>query len=521
MAQVLVAYDYYAQAPWHVPLFDVAALGTPTGANVINMDAVPIVALIGKLIGSLTGASAAPYGIWLFLCFALPGVMMALVLLAAGIRSALAVLIGAVLANTLPALMWQWGHVAIQGQFLLIGALALYLLSLRPEGWRRLRWIWIAYLALAYLTNLYLFVLSGVVWLAAMVQRCIDGIAAPRAALRDGLIAVIAVLAVIAIGGQFAGGGGLPFGEYGRYSMNLLSPFVPQASGWFPGLRVLDGTGGQYEGYNYLGIGLLLASLMLLPSELIWLRRNAGRHVALLVALALCAAYAISHRVYAGERLLFELPIPHTVNRLLGVFRSSGRFFWLVAYAQMAVVLVLAFRRPRPLIALGLVCAALLQIADVQPLRRQIVASIAAGPTPALFDREQVARLVEGARHVSVIPSFQCSGEADTSRRHEQQRANMELMLATARADVPTNSVYLARQTYGLTLRDVLRAPSRASEMLDDWRAAYCARESEAAHDDRLSAGDTLVLLAARPEEPAGVTCSPLASARHCERSKD
>ena len=99
MAIPLAAYLYYVQSPWHLPLFYVSALDTPVGTNVIFMDVAPIVALIGKLVYSLTGATVNLYGGYLFLCFALPGVMMTLVLIAARIRYALAAIIPAIFAN--------------------------------------------------------------------------------------------------------------------------------------------------------------------------------------------------------------------------------------------------------------------------------------------------------------------------------------------------------------------------------------------------------------------------------------
>ena len=165
--------------------------------------------------------------------------------------------------------------------------------------------------------------------------------------------------------------------------MNLLSPFLPQKSGLLPGLGgVIDATGGQYEGFNYFGLGLLLATIVVLPSEIRWFRRNLRRHIALFVAFALLTAFAVSNRVFVGHWLLFELPLPHYFNRLFGIFRSSGRFFWLVGYAQIAIVVVLCFRRARPLMALCLTGAAILQLCDVQPLRAQIIASVAAERDP-------------------------------------------------------------------------------------------------------------------------------------------
>jgi hypothetical protein len=50
-------------------------------------------------------------------------------------------------------------------------------------------------------------------------------------------------------------------------------------------------------------------------------------------------------------------------------------------------------------------------------------------------------------------------------------------MPAAARENVPANTVYLGRYTYGATLRDVLREPSRGEEMLAAQRDVYCKQE--------------------------------------------
>lgn len=518
MQTVLTGYFYYVQSPWQLPLFYVSQLGAPTGANVVFTDVVPVAALAGKLVRSLGAGTVNPYGTFLFLCFALPGVAMTLVLIAARTRCALAALVGAIFADTMPALLWRWGDIALEAQFLLIGALALYLASLRAAGWRCCAAAWAGGLAFAYLTNIYLFAMVACVWLCALAQRRLDGLATARQALTSAIAIVAPVTLVIVLGGQFGAGGGLPFAEFGRFSMNLLSPFAPQMSGLFP--RVggpIDATGGQYEGFNYLGAGLLSASLILLPAEAAWLKKNARRHRALLLALAALTGLAVSDRIYLGEWLLVKLPMPGFLDLALGIFRSSGRFFWLVGYAQIAVVLALAFRRPRPGIALCLVLAAALQLLDVEPLRARIVTSIAAGAGAAPLDRTEVARLVGSARFLEVVPSFQCSATI------WQASANMQLMLAAARADVPTNTVYLARQSYGLGWRDALRAPSRFEHLLRVRHAEYCRREIEKARLEG-KPGGILVLLSDRPERQQmapGMTCSHVSAVRYCRTPRN
>jgi hypothetical protein len=81
--------------------------------------------------------------------------------------------------------------------------------------------------------------------------------------------------------------------------------------------------------------------------------------------------------------------IQRRLNRL-GI--TSGRFFWLVSYAQLAIVIVLAF------------------------VRAQIISSIAAGPGSEKFDSSELVRLISTARHVEVVPSLQCDGDARRAR---------------------------------------------------------------------------------------------------------
>ena len=139
--------------------------------------------------------------------------------------------------------------------------------------------------------------------------------------------------------------------------------------------------------------------------------------------------------------------------------------------------------------------------------------NLAAGPGAEELDRTQFARMVAGAGLLEVVPSFQCSANA------KQMSANMELMLPAARADVPTNTVYLARQSYGLGLRDLLSSPSRAARMLRVRRFEYCQHEIEQARSGG-GPGNIFVLLSdqPRPQQMApGITCSSLSWARYCE----
>jgi hypothetical protein len=69
-------------------------------------------------------------------------------------------------------------------------------------------------------------------------------------------------------------------------------------------------------------------------------------------------------------------------------------------------------------------------------------------------------------------------------------------MLATTRANISINSVYLARYNYSVTWHDLLRRPSR--EILWARRDDYCEQEFEQARGGG-GPGDVFVLLSDRP----------------------
>jgi hypothetical protein len=100
---------------------------------------------------------------------------------------------------------------------------------------------------------------------------------------------------------------------------------------------------GQYEGFGYLGAGVLVvvvaaaASLPSLWAKRTWLLRRAGL---VCVAAAAMTFFAWSSRITLGGRLLVDLE--GFYRPLAGVvepFRSSGRFIWMLDYLMMTAAI--------------------------------------------------------------------------------------------------------------------------------------------------------------------------------------
>ena len=127
--------------------------------------------------------------------------------------------------------------------------------------------------------------------------------------------------------------------------------------------------GAEYEGFNYLGFGVLA---MLPIAAFAWWRARrqpaARRYVPLAVVALLLWATALSNHIAWGDRVLFTIPLPDMILELAAMVRASARLVWVGYYALVLAVpaiVVKSFpaRTATAILALGLG----LQIADLSP----------------------------------------------------------------------------------------------------------------------------------------------------------
>lgn len=179
---------------------------------------------------------------------------------------------------------------------------------------------------------------------------------------------VAMALAVGIIGwqaGYFSVGLGAVGEDYGLFHMNLLS--LLDSSGWSYVLNDIPEVSGEYEGFNFLGLGVIFLLVCALPGMLagsFGLRDKIRRLPVLLVVLAGLTVFAVSNRVSFGL-FGFQYPLPDLALQAANVFRSSGRMFWPVFYTILFVVIYCIIRgnnKRRAVVLLGL--ALLIQIAD-------------------------------------------------------------------------------------------------------------------------------------------------------------
>jgi hypothetical protein len=386
LAQNLTGHLIFQRPGWHWPVLVSPDLFWPRGESIAMTDSNPLLSLIAKLLAGFTGDPVNLFGWWFAACWLLQPIAAVYAVRGFGATRWPAAIAAAIVALSFPAWLVRVGHVNLCGQFLVLAALGVSARMIRRQAGAASRDWAAAYgvLLVAILVHPYLFIIAAAVLAAPALQALIER------RQRRWHIALLFALAVIAAFLPFkvlSGETGGADSGFGLYSMNLLSPVWPQLSGIFGrDLKMIDATGGQNEGFNYLGAGGLL--LIAAAGLLAWRSPGWRQWRGLGAILVILTLLALSTQVYAGGTLILPLGV-HPWDAVFGIVRSSGRLFWPVGYALiLGSIAILGAKLSRRALYPLLLVATIAQWIDAGPLRGNAEAYLAgaapSGASPTL-----------------------------------------------------------------------------------------------------------------------------------------
>lgn len=429
------AWDFLRHAPWTFPPTWLPHLDFPFGISASYLDVIPLVAIPLKLVSPLLANHFQYFGLYVVVCLVLQA-WFASRLMSRFTADKPIIIIGMLFFLNSPILLMRlYGHFSLCSQWLIIAALYYYFAPVHGAGSPKRLWPLFVLLAVSGGTSPYLSLMVLGVALAAVARisqaRTSETTIAPADSLRErkpsqfrstvnhalhsplasAAALIITLLLSLTIFG-FVTLGSMPRiigGGYGAYSMNVLAPINPSGSSIIfrsfavPPLQA-------YEGYNYLGAGILVLGGLCLardPSLLINLWRRPLRPL-LIMSLVFSMA-AISARVVVGQQVVGTIPLPCTVLDMLAVFRSSGRFFWPVheLLTLGALVGCLMVLRKRWAARMTLVAVLCLQFFDLLPIR------VSVAHESSLFNHTPLHApiwwvLAKSHVHLVILPARQC-----------------------------------------------------------------------------------------------------------------
>ena len=435
-AQHVIGQLYFLSQPWDFSLPRLLldrALGPPPGANIALTDSIPLLAILAKLARPLLPPVAPPVAqvitLYQAAAWVLQPVAAVFALRSAGERRIAPALGAAIMAASMPTFLYRLWHAALSGHFLLLAMLGLELRIVRGS---RLALASACLLQVALLlVHPYLMAMASALLLAAPLTQFLRG----DRDWRGTLLAVVLSTGLVLLSGQLLGywvGGS--DGGFGFYSMNLVAPFWPTFSALIPGVPLAraDGTGGQAEGFQYLGLGLIGLLAISGFGWRLW-REAARRQPGLLLACLALSLLAVSNWVFFMHARLLHIPFP---ARLLAQVRGSGRLFWPVCYALLIGSIVVVLRRFPRMGSAVVLAASLVQFTDAERLRGMAHRDLSIA-IPFPFDSARLSAILRAHTRLTVLPTFPCNGGG--------LALNEDVLWLAAASRMRINSIYAAR----------------------------------------------------------------------------
>ncbi|WPN64954.1 DUF6311 domain-containing protein [Pseudomonas sp. P9_35] len=500
-----MGWAFFRSSPWTFPLGMNPSYGLELGNGIIFSDSNPLLAFLFKPFSAWLPETFQYFGLWLLACFILQAwfawKLVGLLTPSLWIR-----LLGTGLfVFSPPMFLRMGGHLSLSGHFLILAALYL---ALRP-GLQKRRLAWGVLLAATALVHAYLLAMVALIWLADLASQAIKG----RLSRRDAWIELGGLFLLVAFccwqAAYFSVGGGTVAGGFGLYRLNVMSLVNP--SGWSYTLRDMPQGPGDYEGFNYLGLGVLLLAIC---AGVVLLQGNTGlanavRHRRLLLlALIGLTLFALTNKLGIGmQNMHYWLPKP--LELLANVFRAAGRMFWPVFYAIVFTVIFLVIRGNKPRAAACLLAIALLvQILDTRAgwagLRQSRMMPAASSWPTSMNDPFWASAASHYSKVRTLLPQNQPENWLLTSQY-------------ALKHGLETDGVYLGR----MGTREIEQAQRSAAQMLAsgeyaadslyilDPGAALQAAKTVNRQTDLLTRIDGLVVLA--PGWKSCAQCPPLA----------
>ncbi|HVP00761.1 MAG TPA: DUF6311 domain-containing protein [Bryobacteraceae bacterium] len=416
-----IGWELFRQDPKpHWPITYTERLGYPVGESVALTDLNPLLAVALKPLSPLLPGPMQYFGLEAVLVCALQFFFAFRIFRILVGENLLGIAMASVFFLLSPPLTYRFAlHYSLSNHWLLLAALFTFLREQLVPATRMKTFV-ITAAALAAISvgiNPYLAFQVVLVLAAAVVSLLWQ-----RKLTFPGAVGILTLLLAVCVGIAWAmgllisGGRGYSSGGYRDLSMNLLAPIDPR--GWTSLLihRFSSASPGQYEGYNYLGAGVLALGLIVAIALLVQRRTLQAPDWRWVLPLTGCCAVltvmALSTRITLGSRTLFDLDPSQRFSPYLAPLRATGRLFWLPYYVILTLVLaasLLLFRRRWA----NLMLAALLivQVADTNSLRHWVHVTVnGEHPSPL----RSPIWLNIGAMHENliVLPAWQCAANA-------------------------------------------------------------------------------------------------------------
>jgi heme exporter protein D len=348
-----LGWKLFRNSAWYFPIGLMDNVVYPFKISMLYSDSIPLFAIIFKLFSFVLPANFQYFGLFGIVCYILQGGIGALIVRKIGGNTVQSI-IGSLFFTLSTILMLRFGfHPALCGHFIILLCILAYLEN-NNYSLKKQIFIWGGLLALSASIHLYFIPMIIIFLFFYLIREYTITKNIKNQIIVFGASLFILIATMFCLGAfsfvevKDASAEGL-----GVYSANLNSfinpqpftlnisdmPLVTEGISRFI-KNMLVATGGQYEGYAYLGLGIILLFTVVI-FQLFQRNRSVLKTIkkqsALLIIGILLSflIFSLSPTVTFNQYKLFTYPVIKPVERLWATFRCTGRMTWPIVYIIM------------------------------------------------------------------------------------------------------------------------------------------------------------------------------------------
>mgnify|MGYP006950236433 FL=1 len=341
-----LAWKFFYNDNWHFPLGKNPNYGIEIGNSIVFTGAVPFLSIIFKIFKNFLPNNFQFFSFWIFLCFFLQLLFSYLIVYhftqnkKYSVISSFFFILSPILFYRIPM------HISLVGQWIILASF--FAETITKEKIRF--YYWISILAISPLIHFYFTLMLSLIYFIIVLDRFLIEKKFSKL-LKEISVSFFSLLLVMYLSGYFEISlpDSLGYG-YGYYKANILSFFNPAPTtynfSWSNFIPVIQTSGGEHEGFGYLGLGgiilfILLSFNFVKREPLLGFKKNRPYYLLIIIFFIL----AISNTINFGSFVLLDTPLPKFLYAPLSIIRASGRFIWPIYYLILIVGLILIYKK--------------------------------------------------------------------------------------------------------------------------------------------------------------------------------
>lgn len=369
MTQHYMGWLFYRRSDWHFPFGLVDSVLGDTLYSCMYTDSIPLFALFFKILSPVLPSTFQYFGLWGIFCFAMSGAFSSLLIYKFNKNPVFCIIASTIYVLCPAVLHRMYGHESLAGHFIII--LALVLWAYQNHQWKKawmqklmpaILWgllgIITVYTHIYFLPMIYCILLASVITDIGKHKKIFRPVSSFISVTAFSLIALAVIGAFYGDGSQAAVGLGMTSANLNTFwngmevgGLNIFAGEVARGSKY---LKAPASDYWQFEGFAYLGLGVLIAVLISIVIVLVHCIVKKDKFfgnlknifikykwymIAFLAAFVAALFFAVSPKCTFNDKVIYEIHYPQKIEEILSIFRASGRFAWVCDYLIFTGVL--------------------------------------------------------------------------------------------------------------------------------------------------------------------------------------